>query len=123
EVRLLNAEFLLPAGAAVSSVKVAEASLAAEGANSVRFTAGLSSGARDVSIEASATRDPLSQLIENVDLRAHSEAPADAPPGATATALGTLDVAIRGVEGDAATPFRLAADISAQEGAIDFGSD
>lgn len=123
DVRLNNVKFLLPDDALVPSVTIAHASLAAEGEDSVRFAADLSNGIRKVTVEATAKRDPLGGRMENLDLRAHSPAPENAAPGPDASALGTVDVVLRGVEGDATQPFQIAADISVRQGAIDFGSD
>jgi hypothetical protein len=124
EISLADVDIELPQTGQVKLVRIAKATVRQAGPGQLRLSAQADIDGRALTVTASASRDDAVRRVSGLELDARLEAAAagSGTPGANGSRLGSLTVHLTGTQGNGESASRLAASLSLDSFALDFGS-
>ena len=120
EVRLQRVAFVLPEGAAVRQIGIADATVSQGGRGRMEVSFDADMDGRTITIDAAAVRDPRSRRVTMLNAEVDVDG-SDAAVPANGGRLGTLALRLSGSEGGEDTASKLAISASSAGSVLDFG--
>ena len=120
EVRLQRVAFVLPEGAAVRQIGIADATVSQGGRGRMEVSFDADMDGRTITIDAAAVRDPRSRRVTMLNAEVDVDG-SDAAVPANGGRLGTLALRLSGSEGGEDTASKLTVSASSAGSVLDFG--
>lgn len=126
-IEMNNVEFMLPEDGRVRVIHIQNAVLEEAGAGKLQISAMADIDGRNMAITGTAVRDEVSQRVSDLQIEVVSEAgqgqvtQGEAPREADLTALGAVNLSLKGSQGIGGEPSRIAANFSMKSASLDMG--